>query len=197
MVLYKEFIENDRDYLSYEDLKKNFKIKIPDNFNFAYDVVDRYAAEDPQKRALVWCDDSDEEHIFTFADISEMSKRTANFLSAYGIGKGDSVMLILRRRYEFWWFIIALHRIGAIGIPATDQLLEKDIEYRNKAAEVKMIISFDEPKVQEEIEKSLAASPSVKTLVTVGKERGVWVNFHKEIETYDARFDRPTGDKAT
>ena len=106
-------------------------------------------------------------------------------------------MLILRRRYEFWWFIIALHRIGAIGIPATDQLLEKDIEYRNKAAEVKMIISFDEPKVQEEIEKSLAASPSVKTLVTVGKERGVWVNFHKEIEKYDARFDRPTGDKAT
>lgn len=197
MVLYKEFIENGRDYLSYEDLKKNFKIKIPDNFNFAYDVVDRYAAEDPRKRALVWCDDSDEEHIFTFADISEMSKRTANFLTARGIGKGDSVMLILRRRYEFWWFIIALHRIGAIGIPATDQLLEKDIEYRNKAAEVKMIISFDEPKVQEEIEKSLAASPSVKTLVTVGKERGVWVNFHKEIEKYDARFDRPTGDKAT
>ena len=197
MVLYKEFVEHDRDYLSYEDLKKNFKIKIPDNFNFAYDVVDRYAAEDPQKRALVWCDDSDEEHIFTFADISEMSKRTANFLTARGIGKGDSVMLILRRRYEFWWFIIALHRIGAIVIPATDQLLEKDIEYRNKAAEVKMIISFDEPKVQEEIEKSLAASPSVKTLVTVGKERGVWVNFHKEIEKYDARFDRPTGDKAT
>ena len=126
-----------------------------------------------------------------------MSKRTANFLTAYGIGKGDSVMLILRRRYEFWWFIIALHRIGAIGIPATDQLLEKDIEYRNKAAEVKMIISFDEPKVQEEIEKSIAASPSVKTLVTVGKERGVWVNFHKEIEKYDAHFDRPTGDKAT
>ena len=137
--------------------KKNFKIKIPDNFNFAYDVVDRYAADDPEKRALVWCDDCDEEHIFTFADISEMSKRTANFLTAYGSGKGDSVMLILRRRYEFWWFIIALHRIGAIGIPATDQLLEKDIEYRNKAAEVKMIISFDEPKVQEEIEKSLAA----------------------------------------
>ena len=197
MVLYKEFVEHDRDYLSYEDLKKNFKIKIPDNFNFAYDVVDRYAAEDPEKRALVWFDDSDEEHIFTFSDISEMSKRTANFLTAHGIGKGDSVMLILRRRYEFWWFIIALHRIGAIVIPATDQLLEKDIEYRNKAAEVKMIISFDEPKVQEEIEKSLAASPSVKTLVTVGKERGVWVNFHKEIEKYDARFDRPTGDKAT
>ena len=94
MVLYKEFVENDRDYLSYEDLKKNFKIKIPDNFNFAYDVVDRYAADDPEKRALVWCDDCDEEHIFTFADISEMSKRTANFLTAHGIEKGDSVMLI-------------------------------------------------------------------------------------------------------
>ena len=197
MVLYKEFIEDDRDFSSYEDLKKHFKIKIPDNFNFAYDVVDRYAREEPNKRALVWCDDSGEERVFTFADISEMSKKTANFLTAHDIKKGDSVMLILRRRYEFWWFIIALHRIGAIAIPATDQLLVKDIEYRNNAAEIKMIVSFDEPKVQGEIEKSLAESPSVKTLVTVGSDRGIWVNFHKAYETCAADFPRPEGNAAT
>lgn len=197
MVLYKEFVENERDYTSYEDLKENFRIKIPENFNFAYDVVDRYAKEEPGKRALVWCDDADEEHVFSFSDISEMSKRTTNFLVAHGIKKGDAVMLILRRRYEFWWFIIALHRIGAIVVPATDQLLVKDIEYRNNAAQIKMIVSFDEPSVQTEIEKSLSASPSVKTLVTVGPDREKWISFHKEYDSHKADFPRPSGDAAT
>jgi acetyl-CoA synthetase len=197
MVLYKEFIEEDRDYADYDDLKKNFKIKIPENFNFAYDVVDRYAKDDPNKRALVWCDDSDDEHIFTFADLSEMSRRTANFLVAQGIKKGDAVMLVLRRRYEFWWFIIALHRIGAIVIPATDQLLVKDIEYRNNAAEIKMIVSFEEPGIQTEIEKSLNSSPTVKTLVTVGADRDGWINFHKVYNTFSADFPRPAGEAAT
>jgi len=197
MVLYKEFVENDRDYSDYDDLKKNFKIKIPENFNFAYDVVDRYAKEDPEKRALVWCDDADEEHIFTFSEISEMSKRTAVFLSAQGIKKGDAVMLVLRRRYEFWWFIIALHRIGAIVVPATDQLLAKDIEYRSNAAEIKMIVSFDAPNVQEQIEKSRAASPTVKTLVTVGPDRDGWVNFHAACKSCKADFPRPSGNSAT
>lgn len=197
MVLYKEFVENDRNYDSYEDLKKGFKIRIPENFNFAYDVVDRYAKEEPGKRALVWCDDNDEEHIFTFADISEASKRTANFLTAQGIKKGDAVLLILRRRYEFWWFIIALHRIGAIAVPATDQLLVKDIEYRANAASIKMVVSFDEPGVQSEIEKAKASSPSITSLVTVGPEREGWINFHREYDQYSSDFPRPAGDKAT
>jgi acetyl-CoA synthetase len=197
MVLYKEFVENERDYTSYEDLKENFRIRIPENFNFAYDVVDRYAKDEPGKRALVWCDDADEEHVFSFSDISEMSKKAANFLVAHGIKKGDAVMLILRRRYEFWWFIIALHRIGAIVVPATDQLLVKDIEYRNNAAQIKMIVSFDEPSVQMEIEKSLIASPSVKTLVTVGSDRKGWLSFHKEYDSYKADFPRPSGSNAT
>lgn len=197
MVLYKEFIENDREYDSYEDLKKNFKIRIPENFNFSYDIVDRYAKEEPEKRALVWCDDNGAEHVFTFAEMSEVSQRTANFLSAQGIRKGDAVLLILRRRYEFWWFILALHRIGAIAVPATDQLLVKDIEYRNNAAEIKMIVSFDEPEVQGEIEKSLKLSPTVKTLVTVGKERAGWITFHNEYKKCSGTFPRPTGNSAT
>ena len=117
------------DYESYEDLYKNFKISIPDNFNFAYDVVDEYAKNEPKREALVWCDDNDESHIFTFKDLSLASQRTANFLVEQGIKKGDRVMLILRRRYEFWFFLLALHRIGAIAIPATNMLAAEDLEY--------------------------------------------------------------------
>jgi acetyl-CoA synthetase len=196
-MLYKEFVSNYREYASYEDLKENFKIKIPENFNFSYDVVDRYAKDDPGKRAMVWCDDTDDEKIFTFKDMSEMSMKTANFLTTHGIRRGDAVMLILRRRYEFWWFILALHRIGAITVPATDQLLGPDIEYRNNAAKIKMIVSFDDPEVQEKIEGSLGGSPTVQTLVTVGPDRKGWVNFHAEYETCSGSFPRPSGDKAT
>ena len=162
-----EYLEENRDFTNYEDLKAHCRLKAPQNFNFAYDIVDRYAKETPNKRALVWCDDNDEEKFFTFADIASESKKTAYFLTQQGIKKGDAVMLILRRRYEFWFFMVALHRIGAIAVPATEQLLVKDIEYRNKAAEVKMIVSFDKPILQEEIEKALPASPTVKKLVTV------------------------------
>ncbi len=197
MALYHDFLVEDREFTSYDDLKKNCRLKAPENFNFAYDIVDRYARETPEKRALVWCDDSGDEKIFSFADISADSKRTAYFLAAQGIRKGDAVMLILRRRYEFWWFMMALHRIGAIAVPATDQLLEKDIEYRNKAAEIKMIVSYDNPSIQSEIEKALPNSPSVKKLVTVGKARDGWVNFHDEVSGCAPEFPRPVGDAAT
>ncbi len=197
MALYHDFLVEDREFTSYDDLKKNCRLKAPENFNFAYDIVDRYARETPEKRALVWCDDNGDEKIFSFADISADSKRTAYFLAAQGIRKGDAVMLILRRRYEFWWFMMALHRIGAIAVPATDQLLEKDIEYRNKAAEIKMIVSYDNPAIQSEIEKALPNSPSVKKLVTVGKVRDGWVNFHEEVSGCAPEFPRPVGDAAT
>lgn len=193
MTLYTEYVKGVKEPADYEDLKKNYRVEVPENFNFAYDIVDRYAREVPEKRALVWCDDAGEEKIFNFKEISEYSQQAANFLKAHGIKKGDMVMLILRRRYEFWWLIVALHRIGAIVVPATDELLEKDLEYRNNAAQIKMIVSFDAPSVQEEIEKSLKSSPSVKTLVTVGKPRDGWINFHQELDGYDKEFPRPTG----
>src|SRR5574344_873374 len=120
MALYKEFVSDARDFTSYKDLKKNFKIKIPKNFNFAYDVVDRYAHDEPERRALVWCDDNGGEHVFSFGEMALCVNKTANFLTSQGIKKGDAVMLILRRRYEFWWFILALHKIGAIAVPATN-----------------------------------------------------------------------------
>ena len=195
--LYGDFLVENRDFKDYSDLKKNCRLKAPENFNFSYDIIDRYAKECPEKRALVWCDDNGGEKTFTFADISVESKRAAYFLSASGIKKGDAVMLILRRRYEFWILMPALHRIGAIVVPATDQLLQKDIEYRTNAAEIKMIISYENPLIQSEIEKAMPASKTVKTLVTVGSERKGWVNFHTEYEKCTAEFPRPVGEAAT
>ena len=195
--LYGDFLVENRDFKDYADLKKNCRLKAPENFNFSYDIIDRYAKECPEKRALVWCDDNGGEKTFTFADISVESKRVAYFLSAAGIKKGDAVMLILRRRYEFWILMPALHRIGAIVVPATDQLLQKDIEYRTNAAEIKMIISYENQIIQSEIEKAMPASKTVKTLVTVGSERKGWVNFHTEYEKCTAEFPRPVGEAAT
>ena len=198
MNLAHEFLVEDREFLDYEDFSKNCKLKAPENFNFAYDIVDRYAKETPNKRALLWIDDNSDEPLdFSFADISRESKRAAYWLSLKGIKKGDTVMLVLRRRYEWWILMPALHRIGAIVIPATDQLLQVDIEYRTNAADVKMVISYDNPHIQEEIEKALPKSPTVQFLVTVGPDRKGWINFHKECEPLDPEFPRPVGDAAT
>lgn len=194
---YGDFLGENREFTGYWDLKRNCRLKAPENFNFAYDIVDRYANEYPGKRALVWCDDNGDERIFTFNDISTESKRAAYFLASQGIKKGDAVMLILRRRYEFWILAPALHRIGAILVPATEQLLQKDIEYRTNAAKIKMIISYDNQPLQAEIEKAMPASKTVQTLVTVGAERVGWLQFHKETEKCAAEFPRPVGDAAT
>lgn len=193
-----DFLVEDREYKDYDDFSKHCRLKAPKDFNFAYDIIDRYAKEAPEKKALVWIDDnSDEAKVFTFTDISRESKRAAYWLSLKGIKKGDTVMLALRRRYEWWILVPALHRIGAIVINATDQLLQADIEYRTNAADVKMIISYDNPHILGEIEKAMAKSPTVKFLVTVGPEREGWISFHKEYETLDPEFPRPVGEAAT
>lgn len=197
MDLSNRFLVEDRDFKDYDDFKAHCVLKAPKDFNFAYDIVDEYARLAPQKRALVWCDDNGEEHIFDFSDISRESKRAAYWLTSKGVQKGDTVMLILRRRYEWWFLMCALHRIGAIVIPATDQLLKDDIEYRTNAARVKMIISYDNPHIQEEIEKALPKSPTVKVLATVGKAREGWISFHDEYEKLPAEFPRPVGEAAT
>ena len=196
--LHHDFLIEDRDFKDYDDFRCHCALKTIKDFNFAYDIVDRYAEEYPGKRALVWLDDNDEEYTFTFNDISRESKRAAYWLTSKGIKKGDTVMLILRRRYEWWILMNALHRIGAIVIPATDQLLQSDIEYRTCAADVKMIISYDNPHIQSEIEKAMRKSPSVKNLITVGKiKRDGWDSFHEEYERMPAEFPRPLGDAAT
>ncbi len=197
MELSHEFLVEDRDFKDYDDFKAHCRLKTIPDFNFAYDIVDRYAKDCPGKRALVWIDDNNDEEIFTFDDISRESKRAAYWLTSKGIKKGDTVMLILRRRYEWWILMPALHRIGAIVIPATDQLLQTDIEYRTNAADVKMIITYNNPNIIGEIEKSMPKSPSVKYLVTVGEPREGWLSFHEEYERLPAEFPRPVGELAT
>ena len=196
--LYHEYLVEDREFTSFEDFKEHCRLKTKPDFNFAYDIVDKYATDFPGKRALVWINDEGEEKTFTFDDISRESKKAAYWLCSKGIKKGDTVMLILRRRYEWWILMPALHRIGAIVIPATDQLLESDIEYRTNAADVKMIISYDNPIIQGEIDKALPNSKTVQYLVTVGKEkRDGWISFHDEYEKAPAEFPRPVGEAAT
>lgn len=197
MELTQDYLVENREFTSYEDLKAHCRLKAPENFNFAYDVVDKYAKLSPEKRALVWCNDNGEEKIFTFAQMSSVSKQTAYFLTAKGIKKGDAVMLILRRRYEYWLFTLALHRIGAIVIPATEQLLEKDIIYRNNAAGVKMIVACDNKFLLDEIDKAVPKSTTLQSLVTVGPARQGWISYHDEIDNFAPEFPRPQGDLAT
>jgi acetyl-CoA synthetase len=129
---------------SYEDFYKNFDITYPDNFNFAYDVVDVLAQEKGGARALQWCDEKGADAAFTFSEMKENSNKAANVLREAGIGSGDTVMLILKRRWEYWPVILALHKLGAIAIPATHLLTTKDIVYRCNAADIKGIICVDD-----------------------------------------------------
>lgn len=170
---------------------------VPQNFNFAFDVVDRYAQLEPKKRALVWCNDDGEERIFTFRDLSDISNQTANFLISQGIQKGDRVMLMLRRRYEYWFFVLALHKIGAIAVPAPEQLLQKDIAYRVNACGAKMLVASGKPELLDAVEKCAASSAVLKKLVTVQGNRPGWLTYGEEISRYNNVFERPAGDKAT
>ncbi len=178
-------------FASQEDFKKNFHIKVPENFNFGYDVVDAWAKEEPDKIALTWTNDKNEHKDFSFADLKEQTDRTASYFQSLGIGKGDKVMLILKRRYEFWYSIIALHKLGAVVIPATHLLTKKDIVYRCNAADIKAIVAAGEEVILTHIESSLSASPTVKHVISVGPQIPAgFEDFHKGIENAP-KFVRP------
>lgn len=187
------------EFESYKDFKENFNIKIPDNFNFAYDIVDRYAEEHPHKKALVWCNDHDQERILNFKDLKEYSDRTANFFKKCGIQKGDKVMLTLKSRFEFWFCILALHKLGAITIPATHMLKTKDIVYRIKKAGIKMVVCIaedDVPQYFDEADKQLDGIEIIKALVGDENREG-WHNYREEIQKVSSKFERPSGDQIT
>jgi acetyl-CoA synthetase len=185
------------EFSSYQEFMDNFKINIPENFNFAYDVVDEIAASDPNKIAMVWCDDKGNEAVFTFGQMKNYSDKTANFFQSLGIRKGDPVMLILKRRYEFWFCTLALNKIGAITIPATHLLSTKDLIYRNNAADIKMIVCVPDNEVIRHIEESESKSPTLKLKVVIGEERKGWLNYTNGIEGSSENFIRPVSDQAT
>lgn len=182
---------------SYEDFKANYKVNIPENFNFGFDVVDAWAEADENKKALVWCNDHGEEKTFTFSDISRLSNKTANYFRSLGIKKGDVVMMILRRRWEYWICATALHKVGAILIPGSLQLTKKDIVYRGNSAEVKAIICVNDDFVINQVEASEKEIPTLENKIVVGEPRDGWRFFEDEIEPFSDKFARPTGDQAT
>ena len=154
-------------FTSVEDYNKNLEFIIPENFNFAYDVMDAWAEEAPEKLAILWTNDQGEEIRTTYGELKEQTDQAASYLMSLGIGKNDPVMLILKCRYEWWVVMLALHKIGAIVIPATHMLTKKDIIYRNTRASVKAIICVDDAYVVSQIQAAMSGSPTVKQYITI------------------------------
>lgn len=179
------------DFSSLEDFKNNFEIVAPENFNFAYDVVDAWAAKEPDKLAMLWTNDEGAEQRYTFADIKEQSDRVASFFLQLGIKRGDCVMMMLKRRVEFWFTIVALHKIGAVAIPATHLLTPKDLIYRNNSAGIRMIVTANDKVIMQHVEDSLEQSPTVEFIVSTGAEvSGKWISMAKGKENAP-QFVRP------
>lgn len=181
----------DTDCGSYEEMQQRLKLRIPEKFNFAFDIVDEYARLCPEKRALVWCNDKGEEKQFSFGEISRLSKKLAASLYKMGIRKGDFVMLIMKRRAEYWITYPALHRLGAVAIPATHMLTKKDVVYRNNAAGVKMIIAAQDENILEHVDAAMADSPTLEHRVLLGGVREGWESFDELLSEGDEGFVPP------
>lgn len=157
-------------FTSVEDYNKNLEFIIPENFNFAYDVMDVWAEEKPDGLAMLWTSERGEEKRFTFKELKEQTDQTAAYLQSLGISKNDPVMLILKRHYQWWLVMLALHKIGAVAIPATHMLTKKDIVYRNTRASVKAIVCVNDEYVTSQIAAAMPDSPTVKALVAVNSD---------------------------
>ncbi|MBQ1245878.1 MAG: AMP-binding protein [Clostridia bacterium] len=169
-----------------------------DKFNFAFDVVDALAKREPDKLAMLHVDRNMTERRFTFNDMKRASAQAANYFKSLGIKKGDRVMLVLKRHYQFWFAILGLHKLGAIAIPATNQLVKHDLEYRFNAAEVSAIVCTADGDVANQVDLAAPTSPTLKTKILVGGAREGWHNFDEEFPLYSAHFyrteDTPAGD---
>ncbi|TLM99300.1 MAG: acetyl-CoA synthetase [Actinobacteria bacterium] len=185
------------DFESYDDFIENFRIETPEDFNFAYDVVDEWARIEPEKRALVWCDDTGAEKVFTFTDLSHLSNQTANAFAELGIKKGSVVMFVLRRRWEYWVAALALAKLGAVLIPASMMLTKKDIIYRCQAAGVDMVVCVDDDYVIDQMEQALPECPTVANRIVVAGARDGWKTFDDVIAGKSDDLARPTGDERT
>ncbi len=166
----------------------NFKNE--EKFNFAFDIVDEVAAKSPDKLAMIYVADDKTERRFTFAEMKKYSCQTANYFKSLGIRRGDRVMLVLKRHYQFWFSILALHRLGAIVIPASNQLLEHDFTYRFDSAGISAIVCTADGTVADEVDKAAAKSSSLRTKILVNGERDGWHNFNEDLPAYSTHFTR-------
>ena len=181
------------DFDSYEEFTEKFELIIPESFNFAYDVVDEWARTEPDKTALVYKDDFGYERTFTFSEMKRLSDQAANYFLSKGITKGDVVMLTLKRKYHFWYLSMGLHKIGAVCIPATEQLKQKDYEYRFHSAEVKMIVCIDLHDHLNDIELAVKGTSMdiIKAFVGDGEKEG-WDNIDTEFMKTSDVYERPS-----
>ena len=194
-LIYHKFMD---ETLDENGLLKAVNFKIPANFNFAYDVLDALAAKNPNGRAMRYVS-SDQSLVrdFSFKEISELSQQAANYFTSLGIKRGDRVMLILKRHYQYWYVVNALHRIGAVAIPAPNQLLAKDIEYRLNSAKVRMIITTSDANVIEAVEEAQAKAPTLEMKMCVNGVRAGWLDFDGKLPHFSAVFPRPEDHRVT
>ncbi len=175
----------------------SFEFDVDENYNFGYDVVDYLAEKCPDKTAMIYLNaDKTEERYFTFADMKKYSDMTANYFRSLGIKKGDSVMLILKRHYQFWFCIVALHKLGAVVVPATNQLQKKDLTYRFNKAHIKAVVVTADGDIALHCDEAIKECPQVEIKVIVNGEREGWNNFNEDLSLYDYDFIRPEGDDA-
>ncbi len=185
--LYKEYVSDGYDA---DGVLNKFDVHVPENFNFGYDVIDRIAANEPGRRAMIWVNEEGEEHIFTYTDLMKKSNQVANMLLAHGVKKGDKVLAVLKRHYQFWFLTIALCKIGAVLIPATNQLMKKDYTYRFQAADVKYVIATADGEVKEHIEEALTEYTGIQEKYIVRGDCDGWVSFDTEMEKYPETLER-------
>jgi acetyl-CoA synthetase len=185
--IYREFCEESFDK---NGVLNKFELRPSDDFNFGYDVVDTIAKLDPDRRAMEWCNEKGEERTFTFGDISRLSNKAANVFLSRGIKKGDMVLLILKRNYQFWYIMPALHKIGAVAIPATNLLTKKDLVYRFNTASVSAVVCTNTDNVIEHVKDALQESPTVKICFSAGGASDGFIDFDNEVEKADDKLDR-------
>ena len=178
------------DFTSQEDFEQHYALNIPDRFNFAYDIVDEYARISPDKPAMIWTNVAGEEKRFTFLDMSRKSNQAANYFRSLGLRKGDPVMLVLKRRYEYWFCALALMKLGCIIIPATAQLVKKDVVYRCEAASIRAIIAVHLDEVCCHMEEARPDCSTLRHLITLGDRPG-WENLLSGMDAQSEDFTRP------
>lgn len=189
-LIYQRFVTETLDENGY---LKDIAFNPPSNYNFAFDVVDELAKKCPDKTAMLWLSKDKEKRTFTFADMSKYSSKTANYLKSLGIGKGDKVILVLKRHYQFWFIINALHKLGAVAIPASNLLTAHDFDYRINAAGIKAAICTVEGDIPRHVDEGSVNAPSLKIKISVNGKAEGWNNFDAEVEAFPDTFERPEG----
>ncbi len=193
--LYLEYLHCPSQYATYDDFNKKFHIDRPQRFNFAYDVADRIALEEPDRLAVLWTDENGASIRYTFGELLEESNKAAHWFSSFGIGKGDKVMLVLRRHLQFWPVLMALHKIGAVAVPATHLLTEKDVIYRVNAAGIRMILSTHRNEtILDACAAARKACPTLQTLAVLSGQREGFESYAQGMPACNAMWQKPTGD---